>query len=314
MTQSTPAPGDPGFYCCDHSRQVGEQLFGTMPRADVWLLLEYTAPWAAKALADNALPPAVTAWLNQTVDGYALRPLLIRQSSAGQRPVRDTLACFVAVVDETQPRLYEFRLRSYADLLDIDLPALLVDPERFARARRAEPLYLVCTNGRRDRACARYGMAVYRALHAAVGTRAWQATHLGGHRFAATALVLPQGAGYGYLDVTDVPALVAAVAEGQILPEKLRGYTGYAKPVQAAAYFLRVARGLLAQEALRLYAAAQPDPATWTVQFMTGLAGDLLTVTLAVEAAGAAVYMRSTDAAPEPVPQYRLLDITAARE
>ncbi|MBN1966759.1 MAG: hypothetical protein JW910_19050, partial [Anaerolineae bacterium] len=111
MSTSSTAPGDPGFFCCDHSRAAGEQLFGTMPRADVWLLLEHPGPWAAKALADNDLPPAINRWLSAPDVGRQVKPLLIRQE--GTRG--DGIAFFVAVADELEPRLYAFRLESYAD-------------------------------------------------------------------------------------------------------------------------------------------------------------------------------------------------------
>jgi hypothetical protein len=51
-------------------------------------------------------------------------------------------------------------------------------------------MLLVCTNGRRDVCCALWGQRFYAAA-AALLPNVWQTTHLGGHRFAATAVSLP---------------------------------------------------------------------------------------------------------------------------
>ncbi|HEU5385864.1 MAG TPA: sucrase ferredoxin [Streptosporangiaceae bacterium] len=48
---------------------------------------------------------------------------------------------------------------------------------------------LVCTNGKRDRCCAVRGRPVAAAIADATGWDTWESSHLGGHRFAATALL-----------------------------------------------------------------------------------------------------------------------------
>ena len=58
-------------------------------------------------------------------------------------------------------------------------------------------LYLVCTNGNRDKCCAKFGQPVYEQVARDVGESAWQTTHIGGHRFAATIMLLPTGDMFG---------------------------------------------------------------------------------------------------------------------
>jgi hypothetical protein len=76
--------------------------------------------------------------------------------------------------------------------------------EAYEAHRSDEQLALVCTNGRRDLCCARFGTPVYNYLKneepGFPGLRAWQSTHMGGHRFAANLLWLPQGVLYGRVD------------------------------------------------------------------------------------------------------------------
>ena len=66
----------------------------------------------------------------------------------------------------------------------------------------APPALLVCTHAERDPCCGTDGRALVDALAAAGVPDVWECSHLGGHRFAATALVLPTGYLYGHLDST----------------------------------------------------------------------------------------------------------------
>ena len=48
-----------------------------------------------------------------------------------------------------------------------------------------DPLYLVCTHGKRNVCCARLGGPLAQALAARHPGQVWETTHVGGHRFAA---------------------------------------------------------------------------------------------------------------------------------
>ena len=49
-------------------------------------------------------------------------------------------------------------------------------------------LVLVCTHGSRDRCCGTLGGAIYAKAHKQAPEKVWQASHLGGHRFAPRCL------------------------------------------------------------------------------------------------------------------------------
>ena len=83
-------------------------------------------------------------------------------------------------------------------------------------------------------------MPVYSAFAAQVGDAVWQTSHLGGHRFAATMVVLPAGISYGRLLPDEAGALVAAHARGRLYAlDKLRGRCVYSAEAQAADVTLR---------------------------------------------------------------------------
>ena len=71
----------------------------------------------------------------------------------------------------------------------------------------------------------------------------WECSHLGGDRFAATMLVLPEGLCYGRVDSTDSADLVRLYLEGRLDNRLLRGRTSLPHAVQAAQYFAREANG-----------------------------------------------------------------------
>lgn len=147
-----------------------------------------------------------------------------------------------------------------AALLDLDLDAPTLEgmvPERWpaGRARRREaPLYLVCTNGRRDRCCATLGRALVAALADACGEALWETSHVGGHRFAANLVCLPDGTYYGRLDAASGPATVAGHREGRLDLDHLRGRSWLPPPAQAAEIFARRRWGLVGREDVRVEA------------------------------------------------------------
>ncbi|MFF9667034.1 sucrase ferredoxin, partial [Streptomyces althioticus] len=56
-------------------------------------------------------------------------------------------------------------------------------------------------------------------LAAAGHSEVWEVTHLGGHRFAPTMLVLPYGYAYGRLTPESAKDVLAATAAGHMVPE-----------------------------------------------------------------------------------------------
>ncbi len=103
-----------------------------------------------------------------------------------------------------------------------------------------EPLYLVCTNGKRDKCCAKFGLPIYENLASQVPpNQVWECSHFGGHRLAPTLITLPNNLCYGNLSLPDLPHLINATEQQQVWLPKLRGRCAYNTAQQAADYFLR---------------------------------------------------------------------------
>ena len=249
------------YFCTDLSTTSGEQLFGSAPHNTTWLLLEYTQPWGAKVFPESTLSPAVKQHISDFLDSRpAANILFIRQ----QRAKTDDIGFFIANTIPGEEALYEYHLSSYDDLLDLDFSA----PD--SNRRTDDPLYLVCTNARRDRCCAKLGLPIYRELRRLVGKHAWQCSHLGGHRFAPTALFFPEGICYGRIEADAVAALVEQQRNGHLSLHYLRGRVGLEQPMQAADYLLRSEMGVKTINGMALQAAEMAAENLWDIRFQSG--------------------------------------------
>ena len=197
------------------------------------------------ALEDNELPRPVQHWLTSNIEalrarGVKTRPQLIRQQHSRNK---NRLSLFVGFCDPASPRLYEFTATNHEAFTGLDLGALLDDPAAYTDKLVTGDRYFVCTNGQRDACCAKYGMRVYAELTRQCNDAAWQTTHLGGHRFAATLVSLPTGAVYGQLEPADVADLLGAHGAGELHLPKLRGLAGLDRVSQWADIALRERSG-----------------------------------------------------------------------
>ena len=109
---------------------------------------------------------------------------------------------------------------------------------------------LVCTNGKRDECCALLGRPMVTALAAVAPGRVWEANHLGGHRFAPTATLLPAGTMHGHLTAETAVAVLEAGGRGETVLTGLRGRSTWTKRGQAAEIAVRRLIGELALDAL----------------------------------------------------------------
>jgi len=293
----------PNFYSCDYSRQAGEQLFATATEVKVWLLLEHNGAWGTKAFEESNLPEHIKARLNeQLVAVPGSRMQLIRQDR-GKRAT----SFYVAIPKESDSVLYEFDLSSYDDLLALDVSAIVAGDAAYQAHISDEPVFAVCTNSKRDVCCARYGTPVYQRMAQHAGALAWQTTHIGGHRFAATCVCLPYGVIYGRIPPDRAVEVIDETRQGRIVLDLYRGRSIYPPIVQAADYYLREQTGIRDLHGLRLLDMTSTGENTWAVQFAAD--GRTYLVDILMDKSGVQTYQNSTDAAPTVVPQYRLISM-----
>ncbi|MER6425474.1 sucrase ferredoxin [Streptomyces sp. NPDC001137] len=243
--------------CSTVSRELDEPLPGTAATARTWLLLEQPGPWGAKALTSSHLDPALGRALEAAANGTGVRIALIRRpgrhADCGTPTTRQVYAAHTAPGNAW---LHSATVRDPRALLSLDFAALgrgahhTFDSALGARPHAGGPLALVCTNGKRDRCCALLGRPLAAELAASEGDGVWEVTHLGGHRFSPTLLVLPHGYAYGRAEAHAVREVLHGVREGRIVVEGCRGRSAWERPGQAAELAVRSAVREYAADAL----------------------------------------------------------------
>jgi len=225
MTMTAP------MRCSALAEQLDEPMIGSVAQRERWLLVEDRSAWGEKAVRD-----VLGAQLEAQAKARGIHLLLVRRREG------DPSADAVRRVFLVDTRSREMAVRSL-ERLD-ELPSLFdVAPADFG-APLADPLFLVCTNGKRDACCALRGRALMTALAPDHAERTWECTHLGGHRFAGNLVCLPDGILYGRVAPADGPRLADAYLDGRLDPAALRGRSAWPAPAQVAEQALRVRLGL----------------------------------------------------------------------
>ena len=152
----------------------------------------------------------------------------------------------VALVDKVEaqgslPTLHALPENVFADFPDeADLITAIrnyVDGQLFAGEIDTRPTIICCTDSRRDACCARHGFSTYKALVAIADSTRFnivQATHIGGCRFAASLVVMPQRQRYGRMTAGLAPAFLAALERDEIYLPAYKGRSGQPEPAQIA--------------------------------------------------------------------------------
>lgn len=219
-----------------------EQLAGTAPLARRWVCVEQRGAWPS----DLSTHPEPALAALATTPGWRL--LLIRRPGRrGEAGV--PLRVFLADTSPGASHITTFTVGGPEELAglvlpgpDEPLPGLLVH----------DPLLLVCTHGRRDRCCAVDGRALALSVVDAGEQHVWECSHLGGHRFAPTALVLPTGYAYGRLDPATAIAARKAAFPGEVDTTLCRGRSTWSPAGQVAELAVRAATGIRDADALQV--------------------------------------------------------------
>jgi hypothetical protein len=212
--------------CSAVADDLAEPMIGSVEERARWLLVEDRGAWGERAVRE-LLGPEIEA----AAKARGIRLLLIRRREGD--PAEDAVRR-VFLVDTESRRM---AVRTVTDVRDV--AGLLDEPVEAFGATLADPILLVCTNGKRDACCALRGRALVAGLAADHVERTWECTHLGGHRFAGNLVCLPDGLVYGRVGPADGPRLASLYLEGRLDPASLRGRSAWPAPAQVAEAELR---------------------------------------------------------------------------
>lgn len=220
------------FRCSIAALERGDVPVGTAVPARYWMLVAHPGPWPPKPIQAPPLTE-VADDLSAQLGRFGARLQLIRRhgrlegeqvEADGDNPV--------FLVDVHRQMVGRATWQRPEDLVALaarfdDLP----DPT-------TEPLFLVCTHGRKDVCCAIDGRVVTAVLDDALPGAVWETTHLGGDRFSGNVVILPEGSQYGRLDGDNAPQVVLDHIDGRVDLDRWRGRCSWHPAAQVAVHDL----------------------------------------------------------------------------
>ena len=229
--------------CREESLAVGEPLSATAPLAQCWIVIEQPGSWGREALTESGLDPELGARLRDAMRGTGTRILLARHPDRPARAGHDDRRVWIAHTAPGTSHLRAGILDDPAVIAGWDLAGLAAGRWPAFGSPVGNPLMLICTHGSRDACCAVAGRPLLDNLLASLpSTRreeVWECSHLGGHRFAPNALVLPSGDVYGRLTTDRARAVLGGEEAGVVAVAEHRGRSAFAPPLQAAEHAIR---------------------------------------------------------------------------
>jgi hypothetical protein len=206
-------------------------MYGTASAGFSWVLLEVPGAWGHSVFLQSptVIDPALGRAIVRRVETAKMRIAAIRRPGRRAQP---RWRWFVADCREGAEALYTGEVDEARDYLDIAL-------DGSDGALSSDPVVAVCAHGKHDQCCAVRGRGACQSIADRYPEFTWECSHLGGDRFAATMLVLPEGLCYGRVDSADPAELVRLYLEGRLDNTFLRGRTSLPHAVQAAQYFAR---------------------------------------------------------------------------
>jgi hypothetical protein len=270
VTTAAPRP-----FCADLAREAKDPLAATASRIDHWLLVEYAGYWPYEPLDAAIFAGPLREHLAAQLKALPRSRLLLVKRAGRRR--HGPLQVVQGSTTEAGGHLHRLEVDSHDDLLDLDLTRPQGEPVD-------HPLLLVCTHGIRDRCCARYGQALLRELlREADPNLVWQATHVGGDRFAGNLVILPEGLYYGRVGGDDIGPILTSHRAGHIELSRYRGRSCYSFAVQAAEGHVRRVTGLAGIGDLRLLSARRDAAERFTVELLAEPAATVHEVEVRVE-------------------------------
>jgi hypothetical protein len=252
--------------CADFTRGLAVDPAGTAIRADHLVAAELPLPWPKPVFVHPAL--------SGVRDAMAAAPVPTRVLAAvpGQ-PDELRVVCYRRT--DGLPERTEWRTNAQALAATVNTVvagAVPTDAEPVDEVEPAAEVW-ICTQGSHDSCCGRDGtILVNDVTDLFRDVRIRRVSHTGGHRFAPTALTLPDGRMWAYLDPEGLGQILRQTGDPAALSERCRGWWGAdAGPAQVAERALLSTHGWAWEYAPRSAEVISDDGDVTTVEVTAGI-------------------------------------------
>ena len=211
--------------CATWSRRAGLDPIGTTGSYQGYLLADVALPWPSDLAALDDVRAVQEALAGAGIRFQATVPVGESRVALYRRPPAGPSGSPDLVCTETSGDA-PGRLAAAVERL------LAAPPTEGAGAGRE---VMVCTHGQRDVCCGARGARLHQELVArperlGPSVRIRRTSHTGGHRFAPTAIVLPEATAWAYLDVDLLRAIVTRTGPVKAVLGHYRGWAGLGSP------------------------------------------------------------------------------------
>ncbi|WP_416669927.1 sucrase ferredoxin [Egbenema bharatensis] len=221
------------FFCAEQSRQSGVDIIGSAAEHQIYVAIECPPPWTTDDMESKGIPDNLRQLSEAIYDDYdrfQTRFLLIYNEHLKQENCTRVLFFRKPSGFANAYEKQEFHLTNIQDVAPLVQQYVRGEPIDLHPIDHPTRDILICTHGSRDRCCARFGNPIYhQALkiveeYSLEQVRMWQASHIGGHRMAPTAIDFPEARYYGYLDPVSLTAVLTRTGDIQCLDKIYRGW------------------------------------------------------------------------------------------
>jgi len=209
-------------YCSVLTRKSAEPLAGTAPFARHFVFITWPKKyWQYEALeAKGGFPQGLKKWMKEQSEiNGKISIRLVSRAGLSQDKVEIYIYpekyCYSNVLPSQIPSVLE---SYFQDEITADFSPAAIEGEQI----------FICTHGRHDKCCAKFGQELahkmrYHVSRQKTAIEVWDSSHLGGHRFAPTMLDFPTGRAYGHLSPDEVPNYLASRKATQVYGAAYRG-------------------------------------------------------------------------------------------
>ncbi len=215
--------------CAEHSRNLAIDPGGTAIRADRVVLIETPLPWPKPVFDHPALVEMAS--ILREHPAIPTRTLAFVPAAAAGAAGGTSVISFDRVPETStvlerrfSPQSAEERVELARRLASDDRNGL--DELADERSELSTPVLLVCTQGSHDVCCGSEGARFASEAETIGDLRVFRVSHTGGHRFAPTAMTLPDGRMWADMDLDLLRRIVSRTGETADVSDRCRGWWG----------------------------------------------------------------------------------------
>jgi hypothetical protein len=217
-------------FCSAVTAQGPEDLISTAYYCPIYILIECPEPWTGDFLNSPGLPEDLRAAIIQLRQVLPKAKVLLVNRDRSSHSQSFSVLIYQHQLLSNRYHLREFVTPRLEDSAQVLLDYCQRDQSVFEVPTGVDRDILICTHGSHDACCARFGNPFYiqakrSSKLARSPVRLWRSSHFGGHRFAPTAIMFPDGRYYGWLTVGHLEAIVGRSGKLNAYGEAYRGWS-----------------------------------------------------------------------------------------